>query len=327
MSPIGKALSLALLTAFAAAGAPTSVCAQAKFPNKTVRIIVGFAAGGGTDIFARLVASKMFPDSGQAIVVENRVGGGGIIATESVARGPADGHTLLLVPFSTMVVNPAVYTRLPYDPIKDFIPISALSSYGYVMVANKTSGVKTVSDLVAYAKANPDKANFAGASAIYQLTNEVYKSVTGAPSQYITYKSTTDSALGIMRGEALMSIGDASPLIGPIQSGQIIGISVTSTKRMAALPNLPTMAEAGFPKLEMAGGNGIFVAANTPPNAVKALEEEIIRIVKLPDVRERFAALAAEPMGNTSAEFRELIKSELKRWTEVANVANIKIER
>lgn len=328
MTRIQRTLSLVAIASVATSFVVSSAMAQgAKFPNKTVRIVVGFAAGGGTDIFARLIASKMFPNSGHAVVVENRVGGGAIIATESVAKGPTDGHTMLLVPFSTMVVNPAVYTQLPYDPLKDFMPVSSIVSNGYVLVANRASGVKSVPELIAYAKAHPDRANYAGASAIFQLTNELFKSATGAPMQYITYKSTTDSALAVMRGEALMAIADSPPLVGPIQSEQIIGLAVTSAKRMAALPDLPTMAEVGFPTLEMSGGNGIFVSSGTPSEIVKALEDEIVRIVKLPEIRERFVALAAEPVGNTSSEFRQWIVSELERWTSIANAAHIKIER
>jgi tripartite-type tricarboxylate transporter receptor subunit TctC len=308
---------------------PASAGAQsdpaANFPAKPIHIIVGFAAGGGTDIFARLISQKMFQGSGQPVVVENRVGAGAIIATEYVARQPADGYSLLLVPMTTMSVNPAIYTNLPYAPLRDFAPVSIIASYPYMLVVNKTVAARSVADLVTYAKANPDKANSAGASAVFQLVTELFKMTTGAPLVYIGYKSTTESVSAVISGEALMTLSDASPLSGPIRNGQVQALAVTSPERMKTFPELPTMRELGLKDLEMLSWNGVLAPAGTPPAVVQKLQAELVRIVNLPDIRERFASLAADPMGSTSEEFRKIMESELARWTAVAKAANIKI--
>jgi tripartite-type tricarboxylate transporter receptor subunit TctC len=315
---------------FSAAVATGSAVAQgsdpaANFPNKPIRLIVGFAAGGGTDIFARIVAQKLYQGSGQPVVVENRVGAASIIATEYVARQPADGYTLLLVPITTMSVNPAVYTNIPYSPLRDFAPISLLASYPYMLVVNKTVAVNSLPDLITFAKANPQKANTAGASAGLQLVNELFKMTTGVPMEYIGYKSTTESVSAVISGEVLMTLSDSSPLSGPIRNGQVTALAVTSSNRMDSFPEVPTMRELGFKDLEMLSWNGVWAPAGTPPAIVASLQNELIRIVKLPDVRERFAGLAADPVGSTSEEFRKIIESELARWTAVAKAGNIKI--
>ena len=297
------------------------------YPAKPIRIVVGFAAGGGTDLFARLIAPKMFPGSGQPVMVENKPGAGAIIATEFVAKAPADGYTLLMTPLTTMTVNPAVYPKLPYHPVKDFAPVSLLSSYPYLLVATKAAGVRTMRELIEYAKANPKKANYAGASPVFQLTTVLFKIVTGAPMEYIGYKSSTESVSAVMSGEVLITLSDAPPLTGPLRSGQVVGIGVTSPNRMTTFPEIPTMTELGFPSLEMLSGNGVLAPLGTPPAVVDRLQREFNRIVKGAEVRDRFQAWAADPVGSTPDEFRRLIASELERWTAVAKTGNIKIEQ
>ena len=296
------------------------------FPAKAIHLVVNFAAGGGTDIFARVIAPKMFRDAGQPVVVENRTGAGGIIGADYVAKAPADGYTLLLAPLTTMTVNPAIYPKLPYSPIRDFAPVSIVSLYPYLFVVTKSVPVRSMKELIAYAKANPQKANYAGASPIFQLTNVLFRMVTGASMEYVCYRSSTESVSAVMSGEVLMTLSDAPPLTGPIRNGRVLALGVTSATRISSFPDIPTMAELGLPNLEMSSGNGVLAPAGTPPAIVAKLQNELIRIVKLPDVGERFRALAAEPAGGTSEEFRQFIASEISRWSAVAKAGNIKIE-
>jgi tripartite-type tricarboxylate transporter receptor subunit TctC len=322
---LGAALAIVSAVAFATVKPATAQTDAAAFPAKPIHLVVGFAAGGGTDIFARIIAQKMFQGTGQPVVVENRVGAGAIIATEYVARQAPDGYTLLLIPITVLSVNPAVYTNLPYSPLRDFAPVSLVASYPYMLVANKSLGARSVAQLVAYAKANPDKSNAAGASPGLQLLAELFKMTTGAPLTYIGYKSTTESVSAVISGEALLTLSDVSPLSGPIRNGQVEALAVTSSTRMSTFPDVPTMRELGLNDLEMLSWNGVVAPAGTPPAIVEKLRNELARIVQLPDVKERFATLAADPVGGTSEEFRQIIEKELARWTAVAKAGNIKI--
>lgn len=298
----------------------------ANYPAKPIHLVVGFAAGGGTDIFARLISPRMFPGSGQPVVIENKSGAGSIIATEYVARAPADGYTILLNPVAVMTVNEAVYAKLPYSLLRDFAPISILSSYPFILVVTTGAPVKSTSDLIAYVKANPQKANISGASPIYQLTAELFRMVTGARLEYIGYKSSTESVAAVASGEVLATLSDAPPVTNPIRNGQVRGLAVTSPTRMASFPDLPTMTELGLTKLEMSGGNGALAPAGTPPAIIEKLQNEFIRVINLPEIRERFGTLAADPVGSTAAEFRRYLAADIARWTEVARSGNIKIE-
>lgn len=299
----------------------------AAFPGRTVRIVIGFAAGGGTDIVGRLIAPRMFTESGRPVIVENRTGAGGMIAAEQVAKAAADGYTLLMAPLTTMTVNPAVYPGIRYSPLRDFAPVSFVSSYPYILVVSKSVPVRTIRELIDYAKANPNKANYAGASPIFQLTTVLFRMVTGAPMEYIGYKSTTESVSAVMSGDVLMTMSDAPPLAGPIKGGRVLGLAVTSSARTPSFPDIPTVAELGLPRLEMVSGLGVLAPAGTPAAIVEKLQNELIRIVRSPDIGERFRAMASEPVGSTAEEFRRLIATDLDRWTAAARAGNVKIDQ
>lgn len=260
------------------------------------------------------------------MVIENKPGAGSIIATEYVARAPADGYTILMNPVAVMTVNEAVYAKLPYALLRDFAPISILSSYPFILVVTTTVPVRSVNDLVSYVSANPRKANISGASPIYQLTAELLRIVTGARMEYIGYKSSTESVSAVASGEVLATLSDAPPVTNPILNGQVRGLAVTSSTRMAAFPDLPTMAELGLPRLQMTGGNGVLAPAGTPPAVIEKLQNEFKRVIDLPEVRERFGSFAADPVGSTAAEFTRYLAADVARWTEVARSGNIKIE-
>ena len=323
---IVRGISSTLAALAAASMWATTAAAQANYPSKPIHIIVGFAAGGGNDILARIVGQKLSENIGQPVVIENKPGAGAIIATELVARAPADGYTVLVGASGAIVINPAVYTKLPYDPLRDFVPVSMMASFPLFLVVSPTLPVKSVPDLVAYAKAHPDKAHYAGASAAFELATELFKTHTGLKADFVAYKSTTESVTAIISDEVLFTIGDSPAVAGPIKSGQVKALAVTSPKRSSEIPDVPTMQEQGVRGADVALFSGFFLPRATPAPIVQKLQDEVIRVIKAPDVQQRLRGLSAEPAGITSAEFRKVIEKEIPQWTEVARAANIKIE-
>jgi tripartite-type tricarboxylate transporter receptor subunit TctC len=315
----GMALGLAVAS---------SAYAQAddRFPSKTIRIVVPAAPGGVNDVLARLVAEKMRESFGQSVVIENKPGAATIVGAEAVARAEPDGYTLLSAPMATMAINPAVYTKLSYSPSKDFVPVSNMAAYPYVLSVNKNVPVRSVSELVEYTKANPAKANAGGASATFQLLTELLKQKTGAPIQFVPYRGANDAVIGLISGTLLLSFIDAGPAVPQIKGNEFRGLAVTSDTRLASLPDVPTLAEAGVPDMKVLSWSGFFAPAKTSPAIVKKLQDEIIRITKLPDIQERLRALELTPVGSTSEEFTRTIAQDTETWTAIAKAGNIRIE-
>jgi tripartite-type tricarboxylate transporter receptor subunit TctC len=294
------------------------------YPAKPIRVIVGFTAGGGTDVVARLVGQKVSESFGQPVVVENRIGASGIIAAEYVAKANADGYTLLVSPSTVFTINPIMFAKLSYSPVQDFVPISKAVSFPFVLVVNASQPMRSLKELVEFVKANPAKANYGGPSGLFQLALELFKQRTGTKVEYIPYKGSNEAVSAVMAGDVLMALLDTGPVSGPLKGGKVRGIAVTSTERMPLFPDIPTMAEAGLQGMDIEGWMGMFAPAGTPAPIVKKLQDEVIRIVKLPDVRERMYGLQLTPAGNTSAEFARSIGSDIERWKALARSANIK---
>ena len=298
--------------------------AEVEYPNRPIRIVVGFTPGGGNDIIARVVGQKLSESLGQPVIIENKPGAGAILATEHVARSAPDGYTLLVGASGAMVINPAVYEKLSYDTMRDFTPVSELGSFPLILIVNAASPFKSLADLVAYAKANPDKANYSSSSAAFQLATELFKQTTGVPMQMIPYKGANDSVTAVISGEVTATIADAGPVTGQVTGGQARALGVAAPKRMDSLPDVPTMKEAGA-DVEAVLWSGIFVPAATPPEIVRKLEAEFVRIARLPDVVSRLNLLNIESVGNSSEEFSRIIAADLERWRAVARAGNIKI--
>jgi tripartite-type tricarboxylate transporter receptor subunit TctC len=296
-----------------------------KYPTRAIHIIVGFAAGGGNDIIARIFGQKLSESLGQPVIVENKPGGGAIVATEYVAKSPPDGYTLLMSA-SGISINPAVYAKLPYDAIKDFVPVCELGSYPLIMIVAAASPIKSVAELVDYAKANPEKTNYASSSASFQLVTELFKQKTGAPMQVIPYKSTNESVLAVISGQVTTTIADAGPVSAQVKSGTARALAVTAPKRIEDLPDVPTLKEAGA-DVDAVLWSGIFAPKATPPAVVKKLEGELIRIAQLPDVIARLKLLGVDPVGNSSEEFSKILAADIARWGAVAKAANIRMEQ
>jgi tripartite-type tricarboxylate transporter receptor subunit TctC len=324
-SLIGAGLGLIALTA--AAIDPASAQEDpAKYPTRPIHIIVGFTPGGGNDIIARIVGQKLSESLGQPVVVENKPGGGAIVATEYVAKSAPDGYTLLVGASGAMAINPAVYAKLPYDSVRDFTPVSELGSFPLILIVNASSPIKSVTELVAYAKANPDKTNYSSSSTAFQLATELFKQKTGAPMQDIPYKGANDSVMAVISGQVTATIADAGPVSGQVKGGQVRALAVAAPKRMDDFPDIPTMKEAGA-DVDAVLWSGIFAPRATPPSIVKKLEGELMRIARLPDVVARLKPLGIESVGNSSDEFARILASDIVRWTEVAKAGNIKMEQ
>jgi tripartite-type tricarboxylate transporter receptor subunit TctC len=312
-----------------AATAITSAFAEedpAKYPTRPIHIIVGFTPGGGNDIIARIVGQKLSESLGQPVIIENKPGGGAIVATEYVAKSAADGYTLLVGASGAMAINPAVYAKLPYDSIRDFVPLSELGSFPLFLIVNASSPIKSVAELVAYAKANPDKTNYASSSAAFQLVTEQFKQKTGAPMQVIPYKGANDSVMAVISGQVTATIADAGPVSGQVKSGLVRALAVAAPKRTEDFPDVPTMKEAGA-DVDAVLWSGIFAPKDTPPAIARKLEGEFMRIARLPDVIARLKPLGIESVGNASDEFARILASDIARWTEVAKAGNIKMEQ
>ena len=235
-SLIGKYLGLIALTAIAAASASAQED-PSKYPARPIHIIVGFTAGGGNDIIARVFGQKLSESLGQPVIIENKPGGGAIVATEYVAKSAPDGYTLL-VGASGMAINPAVYAKLPYDSVRDFVAISELASFPLILIVNPSSPIKSVAELVNYAKANPDKTNYSSSSASFQLVTELFKQKTGAPMQVIPYKSATESVTAVIAGQVTATIADAGPVLSQVQGGYVRALAIASPARMQELPGV-----------------------------------------------------------------------------------------
>ena len=296
------------------------------YPSKTIRLIVGFAAGGGNDLIARILADKLQTSLGQTVVVENKVGAGGRIAAEYVMSQPADGHTLLLGASGAMVISPAVMEKFPYVSTRDFVPVSQVAAFPLVMVIGMDHPAKTVKEFVEWAKANPDKSNYGTTSPAFTLAVELFKLKSGAPITAIPYKSGNEMVVSVMGGNSSITIVDPPPAAPQIAAGKLRGLAVTATTRSEDMPDVPTIAEAGYPDVLVSLWSGIFVPKGTPDPIVRKLESEIHRIMQLPDVKQKFRTMATNTVGGTSQEFVALIDKETEMWRGVAKAANLKFE-
>jgi tripartite-type tricarboxylate transporter receptor subunit TctC len=316
-------IALALLVC-ASAGAQDD--SARNFPSKPIRVIVGYAAGGGNDIVLRLIAPKLAEGLGQPVIVENKPGAQSIVAAEYVAKAAPDGYTLLMGASGPITINPATYSKLSYSPLRDFAPISMIGAFPLILVVNPALPVHSVRELVVYAKANPDKANYGASAAPFQLASELLNLRTGAKFAYIPYKGSNESINAVMSGQVTMTIADPPPATGPLAGGRVRGLAITSATRHPAWPELPTMAEAGIPDIEIVLWSGLLAPAGTPPAIVRKLRDEVARVVRLPEIRERLAGMAIDPVGNTSEDFARIIAADIAKWTAVARAAGIKAD-
>jgi len=296
------------------------------YPSKPIRLVVGYSPGGGNDLIARIVAARLQDKLGQPIVVDNKPGAQSIVAAELVAKAPPDGYTLLVAPSGPMTINPAVYAKLPYDPAKDFAPISLLAEFPLLLVVGADQPIKSVRELIDYGRAHPDKANYASSATPFQLASELFNQRTGSTFQHIPYRGSGDAAQAVAAGQVLMTIADSGPISGPLSGGKLRALAITTDKRDPAFPDVPTLAEAGVPDMAISLWTGLVAPAGTPPEIVALLNKAIVETLALPEVRTALEKIAVAPRSTTPEQYRDLIARDAARWKAVATAANIKLE-
>jgi len=296
------------------------------YPTRSLRYVVGFPPGGASDAFARILGQKMNETWGQQVVVDNRPGAGGNIAAELVAKSPADGHTLIMVGMSH-AVNPSLYARPGYDPIKDFAPVSYVASAEMVLVAHPSLPVKTVKELVALARRHPGELNYGsgGSGAPGHLAGELFKMRADVKMTHVPYKGVL-SMIGLARGDHTVEFNNLITVGAHIKAGKVRVLASCGTARSRFFPDVPTVIEAGVPGFEIVQWFGALVPAGTPRTIVDRLSVETARILKLPDVQERMRAQGAEPIGTTPDRFAAMIRSEVAKWAEVAKQAGMRAD-
>jgi tripartite-type tricarboxylate transporter receptor subunit TctC len=319
----GFKLALAALAAAVALPASAQSDAAANYPNRPVRIIVGFAAGGGNDIFARLVGQKLSDILKQPVIIENKPGAGGRISAEYVAGQPADGYTLMVGASGMMSIAAATLPRLSYHPTKTFVPLSMIANFPLIMVVPVNNPAKTVKEVVDWAKANPDKANYATTSPAFTIATELLKLKTGMPGVAITYKSSNEMLMSVIGEQTLLAIADGPPTVPMVQGGKVRAIAVTGAVRSSELPDVPSMAEAGYPDVDVYLWSGVFAPAATPPAIVAKLEAALRQAITDPDVSGKLKGMAVNPGGNSGEEFRHMIDADIVKFGAVVKAANL----
>ncbi len=299
----------------------------ANYPSRPIRLIVGFAAGGGNDLLARIVAPKLADGLGQPVVVENRAGAGGRIAVEYAQSQPADGYTVVVGATGQLAIASAIYPNLPFHPTRTLTPLTMIASYPLVVVGAANDAVKSVKELVAWGKANPDKSNYPTTGPAFTIATEMFKLKTGMPAQPIPYKSTNEMMISVVSGQTLFGISDPSSAVQLVQSGKIRALAVTGAKRLAELPEVPTMTEAGLADVDIRlQWSGAFVIAGTPPAIAAKLEAELRRVLADAGVRDKIRAIGYDAGGGPGVEFARSIDTDIKVYGDVVEAANLKFE-
>jgi len=305
----------------------TAVQAQ-NYPNKPIRLIVPFPPGGGNDVIARLIAQKLSDRFGQQVVVDNKAGANGIVGLQALMQSPADGYTLAVAAAGPMAVNPSLYDKLPYDPTKDFSPITNMVNYPLLLVVHPSVPVKTTLDLVNLAKAKPKQLFFAspGSGNSGHLAGELFNTMAHVQTVHVPYKGQGPALADLLTGQVQMLYSSIPSVLPQVRSGQLTALAVGSAKRLPSLPDIPTLAETGVPGYEAYSWVGIVAPAKTPKAIVTRLNQEIVDILKQKDVAEKLNQQGALPVGDTPEQFGAYIKAEIDKWGAVVRAANIKAD-
>lgn len=323
MNPRAVAGALALLSVLAVA--PNAASAQ-DYPSKPIRVVIPFAAGGGNDLFARVVGQKFSELIGQTVVVENRPGGEGRIAAQYVMEQPADGYTLFVGASGVMSIAAAAYPKLPYHPTKTFTPLSMIANFPLILVVPANHPVKNVKELVEWAKKNPDKSNYGSTSPAFTMASELLKLKSGMPAQRIPYKSSNEMVLSVLQEQTLFVITDGPPAMPQIQAGKVKALAVTGSTRSFALPDVPSMAEAGYPEVNTQLWSGFFVSSNAPAPAIAKLEATFRKAISDPEVSAKLKNYAVNPGGTSSADFRKMIDADIENYVQIIKAADLKFD-
>jgi tripartite-type tricarboxylate transporter receptor subunit TctC len=316
------AAALALGAALASA-----VHAQSGYPSRPIRIVVPFGAGGPADIYARLVAQRISEPLGQQVIVEDRPGAGSVVGTDAVAKATPDGYTLLLIS-NTHPINETLYPKLPYNLLRDFTAITQINVMPNVLVVRPDAPFNSVKDLIAYAKANPGKLNYAssGSGTPYHLAAELFKAMTGISMVHIPHKASGEARASVLGGQTDLMFDSLPTTHQQVSAGKLKALAITSTRRSPLLPNVPTVAEAGVPGYEADLWLGLIAPAAAPPAIVSRLNGETVKVLRRPDVREIFIKDGTEPIGNSPEQFAAVLKEQVEKWGKVVRFSGAKVE-
>jgi tripartite-type tricarboxylate transporter receptor subunit TctC len=323
---------IAAILCVAAQAAAMTACAQnvpgrSSYPNRTIRILLPFPPGGGSDIMARKIAQKMTERWGQQVVVDNRPGAGGNIAAEAAANAAPDGYTLLVAASAQLAVNPSVYPKLPFDPVKSFAPISLVGSVPNMLVANPSLPVHSLKEFIAFAKARPGQLNYAtaGSGSTAHLSVELLKLETGIELLHVPYRGAAPALTDVISGQVPVLMAGIPSVLAQVKAGKLRALGITALKRSQAAPGIPTFSET-IPKFEAIVWYGLLAPAGTPADIVDKLNEEVLNILRMNDAKEMFAAQGIEIIGSSPAEFAAYIKSELAKWAVVVKKSGTKAD-
>ena len=297
-----------------------------EYPSKPVRIVVPFAPGGVADNSARVVAEPLAIRLGQQVIVENRPGASGNIGTQQVVQAAPDGYTLLLGFDGTMVINPHVFPKIPFDTLADFAPVTKLGDATLILVAHPSAGVRTLNELIEKAKSKPFSYGTSGTGGTPHLAMELLKLRTGAQFEHVPYKGGGPAVVDVLGGQIPLVFTAIASAQQYVRGGRLIALGVPSAKRSGALPDVPTFQESGLAGFDVSSWTGIFAPAKTPPAVISKLQRELSQVLQSPFVKERYATLGIEPVGNSPEEFGAQLRADLARWQEVVKAANVKVE-
>ncbi|WP_263772940.1 Bug family tripartite tricarboxylate transporter substrate binding protein [Propionivibrio soli] len=324
-----KAKRTAMTVLFASlAIASGSTLAQADYPNKPIRLIVPFPAGGGTDIFARVISNKLSERLKWVVIVDNKPGAGGNIGVDAAAKSPADGYTIVLGQTSNLAINPTLYKKLPYDPLKDLVPIVLVADSPLTLVVPAQSSYKTIKEFVAAAKQKPGDISLGspGNGTVAHLTIEMFQSASGTKYQHIPYKGAAQAITDLMGGSTDSYMSSVTTAIGHIKGGKLRALAVTGKKRVDSMPDVPTIDEAGYQGFDASTWFGLLAPAGTPPAIVERINTEVNKILVLPDVKEKIAVEGGGPLGGTSQDFARFLATELPKWARLVKESGAKID-
>ena len=302
--------------------------AQQTWPSRPIRILVGFGPGGGTDVLARLIGQKLTDAWGTQVIVENRAGAAGVLAADLVAKSPGDGYTLLMGHVNSHGIAPGSGQKIPYDAIKDFVPIVRVGVTPNLLVANTATGVKTLADIVSRAKASPGQLTFgsAGNGSTQHLATELFKLSAKIDIVHVPYKGSGQMIPDLIAGQIGYSFDTMTAITPHVKSGRVVPVATTRLKRSSAYPNLPTMAELGYPGFDVTAWYGLVAPAGTPPEVVAKLNREVNRILALPEVREKLDSVGAEDAGGTPEQFSQFIRDEIAKFARIIKDGGVKFE-
>ena len=302
--------------------------AQSGWPEKTIRLVIPFPAGGTTDIVGRVVANELHKAWNVSVVPDNRAGAGGNIGTEIVARSDPDGYTMLLCTVGTQAINSSLYSKLPYDPVKDFEAVTLVAKVPNVVVVNPSVKANTLQELIALLKANPGKINYAssGNGSSIHLSAELFKTMTGTAMVHIPYKGSAPAIADLLGGQVSVMFDNLPSALPQIKAGKLRALAVTSARRSPALPDVPTVAEAGVPGYEASSWFGVVVPAGTPKEIITKTRQTIATAIAKPEARDKLLAQGAEPVGDTPEEFTQFIRSETAKWAKVVKDSGARVD-